>query len=712
MANVPTPAQACDLWKQKDAQFSGSRAAIAEARRWLNREVAPTLPPEWQGPQDIALTLPQPTTLPLHTLQVMGRKRPAYRRIPIGTGMSQRERSSKIEEYDDALLTALEHQGGPIWTVLADALLNDGECAVLAYPQAVAWEQFPPFGDVCDCGAAEDEPCADSCASHTPQARYHRDSQGRRPDDAYYAESGKRRTFNRHAGKTTAAYDELMVDYKARHIPLMARVVTASMCRPLPGPNGRLKGLLIRSSMTVDDLEERGYTWIGGEGSPGQGQPEHTHTPSTFQQSCTVTELWLPGSVTYYVGDGAGSQYYPTAAPANVRKGAAPEDEGAGTIDLAAEYGLDTLLASYHYGIHFAAESDPDKRGVPFLGPFLPSFAAAQNVVAAQNAHIWRFGFEGIGIVPDKDTPRELLMEHGKPRRVSIPMMEAVVLPGQTVGLQHPGVSPDVDKMVAFLLGAVAQEGPNVGAFGGPGPASGHDRSLMRAHLEDAYDLVLEGLLGAWMFLGTTLNECATAVARTSGHAVPVTITTTQQQGSDTLQVRTYREMSADLCDGVYDVEAYFPNAEGENLPYAQLLAEWTLNGLIPHLTFLEKGMGDPSPERTMVQIEAEKFLFKTPEGQQTLNEMIAQELGDQKAQEAFRLQQQGRMLPDGTPAAAAQGLPPPSPGVAAVAAAPGAGAMTGTNVPNVVQSALGGIVAGGIGSGPMVADQTAVMAR
>jgi hypothetical protein len=203
------------------------------------------------------------------------------------------------------------------------------------------------------------------------------------------------------------------------------------------------------------------------------------------------------------------------------------------------------------------------------------------------------------------------------------------------------------------------------------------------------------GAIGAWRWLGTTLVECASKIAESQSHSVPVYTSTDVADG----QRRNYAEMTADLADGLYDLTAYYPNAEGENLPWAQLLAEWTLQELIPHQQFLEKGLGDQSPERTIVDIQTEKFLFKTPQGQQILAEMVAEQLGGQREQQAFKLQQQGLITPDGTPTQAMQGMPQP-----------GQGQLTGMGVPNATNSALGGIIQGGLQTGAMRADAAATM--
>jgi hypothetical protein len=160
--------------------------------------------------------------------------------------------------------------------------------------------------------------------------------------------------------------------------------------------------------------------------------------------------------------------------------------------------------------------------------------------------------------------------------------------------------------------------------------------------------------------------------------------------------VRQARELTSDMCQGVYDYWAEYPPEEGENLPYAQMLMQWSLEGRIPLRQALEKGLGDESPDETMIEIQTEKLLFNTPQGQQYLFQLVGKKLDDEKMAQLFAAVQGGQAMPDGTPTAALPGGGQP----------PGAsGQLQGTNPPQPVNSAIGGIMAGAIGAGPMRQD-------
>lgn len=674
--NDPKPAEISALWTAKQREFTESRKRIRLVRQWLARKVEPEIPAEFQAQAKVGVKLAFPLTTSLHTISIMARKRPLLKRTPIGSGMSPMQKATRIESWANGCLTELECQAGPLWKPLVASLFNQGEVACLAYPMMAHWEDFPDFN------------------ADNPPERHQRDRQDREPSDDYY---GGKRTFVLDGKRTQKAFDEYANDYKAHRIPLVARIVPAEQCLPIPGPGGRLDGLLIKSYYTEDDLREQGYSWAGGTAHPGVGR---TDSDSGGNRSMCLMELWKKGGVAYYAGE---TTYGMTDGL--VTRGVSLYEEttrrgGSTAIDLEKEYGLNKLLAHYAYGLHLPDEENPDLKGVPFLWPFIDQIAAAQNLITAKVAHTWRWAYGGVAVQADPDMPSEMLLEDGAPRKVVIPPMTAVVVPGQVTPLVHPGTAPEVDQSIGFLLGDVRNEMPSAAAMGGDGAASGHDRSLIRAHLEDAYGMVLgdaddySGALGAWRWLGSTLVECASAVAKSKDMSVPVYVSAQTNDG----ERRKYSEMTAGLCDGLYDLTAFYPNAEGENLPWAQLLAEWTLQELIPQQMFLEKGMGDQSPERTIVDIQVEKFLFKTPQGQQILGEMVVEQLGGEREQEAFKLQQEGRLSPDGTPTDAMQGVG-------------GQGQLTGTAVPNGTDSALGGIIAGGLQTGQLRNDAAATMA-
>jgi hypothetical protein len=167
--------------------------------------------------------------------------------------------------------------------------------------------------------------------------------------------------------------------------------------------------------------------------------------------------------------------------------------------------------------------------------------------------------------------------------------------------------------------------------------------------------------------------------------------------------VRKAQELTQDTCQGVYDFWCEYPTESGDNLPYAQMLFGWAQEGMLPLRQALEKGLGDESPDETMIEIQTEKLLFHTPQGQQYLFQLVGKKLDDEKMAQLFAAVQGGQAMPDGTPTAAL-------PGGGAPPGGPTGAPLPGTQPPNPVASAVGGIMAGASGAGPMRQDVLAGM--
>jgi hypothetical protein len=225
--------------------------------------------------------------------------------------------------------------------------------------------------------------------------------------------------------------------------------------------------------------------------------------------------------------------------------------------------------------------------------------------------------------------------------------------------------------------------------------------------LQDAYDDVLNGGLQAMTFVGSMCTEIADRIVDNYDVTVPV-YCSVQPKGMRQ-SVRQAQELTADMCGGVYDFWAEYPAESGDNLPFAQMLFQWSLEGRIPLRQALEKGLGDESPDETMIEIQTEKLLFNTPQGQQYLFQLVGKKLDDQKMAQLFSAVQSGQAMPDGTPTAALPGQGQPPPGQPGAPGAP-TGQLQGTQAPQPVNSAIGGIMAGATGAGPMRSDVLAGM--
>lgn len=675
---IPTPGQVAQLWRSRYAEMQETRSRAKSVRDWLAGKVDPVVPKDFAEAAKMGIKLPHAVTLALHTVQLLSHKRPRLRRTAIGKSVTARRKASELELWVNAALETIEDQHGAWWRPLVDLLFNQGCGAVLCFPSAAGWENWPDFLDS-ESGAVR--------------------SQFARNRDGLDAESPSvkgKLVVNKRRSKE--AYDDYLLDWKARQIPIVIRVIGVDQCLPILGPGHRLDGLIVRSQYAEEDLRARGYRWRFGDGHVGTGQdPDYQRSRGLYPQF-TLYEFWQPGRVTYFVGQG-------TTAPASdgsnltIANKVVDGEERRAVVDLKADFGISRLPGIWVWGANFASETDPDLRGIPFLWPFLSVFGGMNNLATAKLAHHWEFAYGGWFIEANAEAPPELVMEKGRPRKLKIEPMKAQYIAGKPSPAVHPGTNHDSSELLELMLGAVKEEGPNSAASGGAGATSGHDRSLIRAMLEDAYSDVLDGGLEAAEFVGEMTAEIGDRLVEHFKTTVPVYVSTRPEGAKGVM--RQALELTQDMTDGVYDFDAEYPPEQGENLPYAQMLMQWSIEHRIPLRQALEKGMADESPDETMIEILVERLLFETPQGQQYLYELAAQEIGDERMRELFQAQQSGQATADGTPTAAlpaGQGQP--------TGQLAGAGPM-----PIAANSAVGGIVAGGLQTGALRRDALATMA-
>src|SRR5215472_3834063 len=659
-SDVPTCGQLATMWWSKYNEFQTSRLRVRDCRDWLNNRWDPVVPKDFaQVAGNLAIKLPYAVTVPLHAVQMLSGKRPRLRRDPMGKSITARTNASDLEVWANSAISAIEEQHGAFWRPLMDMLFNQGSAAVLCFPASAGWENMPSFID---------------------------------------EDGGVYRQWKSDKGvkASKAEYEDYLLDWRARQVPIAIRVIGVDQCLPILGPGHRLDGLIVRSQYSQEELEARGYRWRFADGGHvGTGyDPDYMSQSRGMYPKFTLYELWRPGSVVYYIGQGVTAPATDGSNLTIAHRIASGGDTNLAAVDLARDFGITRLCGTWVWGCNFASETDPDRRGVPFLWPFLSVFQGMNNLATAKLAHTWQHAFGGWFIPANADVSPDLVLENGRPREIDVQPMKAQYVAGNPVPATHPGTNKDVDELMGLMLGAVHEEAPSAAAGGGPGATSGHDRALIRSMLQDAYDDVLNGGLQAMTFVGSMATEIADRIVEHYDVTVPV-YCSVQPKGMRQ-SVRQAQELTQDMCQGVYDFWCEYPPEEGENLPYAQMLMQWSIEGRIPLRQALEKGQGDESPDETMIEIQTEKLLFNTPQGQQYLFQLVGKKLDDQKMAQLFAAVQGGQAMPDGTPTAALPGGgAPPGP----------TGQLQGVQTPNPVNSAIGGIVQGALGAGPMRQD-------
>jgi len=661
-AEIPTAGQMATMWWSKYNEMQTTRLRVRDCRDWLANRWDPIVPKDFaEVAGNLGIKLPYGITVALHAVQMLSSKRPRLRRDPMGKSIGARSNASDLEVWANACVTAVEEQHGAFWRPLMDMLFNQGCAAVLCFPASAGWENMPSYVD--EDGAVKRQ---------------------------WKADSSKRSVQN---------YEDYLLDWKARQVPISIRVIGVDQCLPILGPGHRLDGLIVRSQYSREQLEAQGYKWRFGEtGHVGAGwDPDYMSQTRGLYPKFTLYELWRPGSVVYYIGEGVTA---PATDGSNLTVAYREGTDGRvnpAFVDLKRDFGITRLCGTWVWGCNFASETDPDRRGVPFLWPFLSAFQGMNNLATAKLAHAFQHSFGGWFIPANADVTPDLVLEDGRPREITIQPMKAQYVAGTPVPASHPGTGKDVDELMGLMLGAVHEEAPSAAAGGGPGATSGHDRALIRSMLQDAYDDVLNGGLQAMTFVGSMCTEIADRIV--DNYEVTVPVYCSVQPKGMRQNVRKAQELTQDMTGGVYDFWCEYPPEEGENLPYAQMLMQWSIEGRIPLRQALEKGLGDESPDETMIEIQTEKLLFNTPQGQQYLFQLVGKKLDDQKLAALFQAVQSGQATPDGTPTAALpQGPQGPT------------GQLPGTNPPQPVNSAIGGIMAGAAGGGPMRQDVLASM--
>src|SRR5258708_1582622 len=247
---VPTAAQVARLWTSKYQEFAETRKRSRAVRDWVAGKVDPIVPKDFAEAASMGIKLPHAVTLALHTVQMLSHKRPRLRRTAVGKSVTARRKASELELWTNAAIETIEDQHGAFWRPLVDMLFNQGCAAVLCFPAAAGWENWPEFVD--DGGAVV--------------SRYARNRDGL---DASSPSLKTKFTVNKRQSK--GAYDDFVLDWKARQIPIVVRVVGVDQCLPILGPGHRLDGLIVRSQHTEEDLRASGYRWRFGEGHVGIG---------------------------------------------------------------------------------------------------------------------------------------------------------------------------------------------------------------------------------------------------------------------------------------------------------------------------------------------------------------------------------------------------------------------------------------------------------
>ncbi len=604
----------------------------------------------------LRVRLPQGTVVPLKTVNVLQRKRPRLKRAR-GMGILKMQKSSHVEKWVNAALETVQLSDKPLfdWAKLVELLFNEGEAGIVVMPIDAHWEKVPSFKD-------ENKRIR---SMYRKTAKNERAKEGDKVDEE----------------KSYKAYEATLTDYQARRLPWTIRVIHASDCYPLFGPNDQLDGMVVRSIYSRDALIQRGYRWTGMD--------DHLSPVDGF----TGTSYSGPEVTVYeWYGRNVDGDIYVEYEVEGKDTWTEVDDKRVDVaINLTEEYGLTRLPCTYKWGWHFDTK-DPQDKGVPFIYPFIQSLLGVDSLATATTFHTWWLAFGGKFYKPDPELPAEAWLVNGVPRKMDMEPMTWQALPGQVQDVGNRNVGEDVHRLIALMAGATEQEMPGGGggAFGAGTAQSGIDRSMMRNYLEDSVSQVFLGGKEAYEFAGEILLELACHLADEYEEGIPVYANIDpgpKAEGSSQEESELIILESGD-AGLIYDMTAYFPTKHGEFLAQGQQLAEFVKQELATFEEFREMVFGDESPEETRVAIQVNKLL-NSELGQMYVMELAMEYLGEEKMKQMVKLQQQNMMTESGTPTAALTGVIPGNPG----------NVMSGMGRASSGKQQLGGVVAAGLGN-------------
>jgi hypothetical protein len=682
------------VWNESMPRFMRSRENILLCRDIeAGREVSP-LPSTFddEAADSLVPKLPQRQLLPLRLTSTLGAKRPKIKRTAIGPGLRAQKNADDLETWLNAVLEQVVD-----WREIVGRGIQDGEYAVIVLPSTADCTNFPDFIDT---------------LTGKPAKRYWRDKQGRAPDEPGW--SGRR-----HIGSTRKAYREEVLDYLARRLPFMVRVVSATDCIPIFGPRNRLEGLAVRTLYTKNSLIRRQYRWImeGKEmgnkmlltpeetGAQDYGEGGHVYLYEYYG----LDEKSLP-YVSYSVG-GCDTWY-------------ADEDpDNPACINLFEEYGLTRLPVIYSYGMRFANDN-PDEKAVPFLLPLASVILNIEANLGSATVYARRMAFPAYVETPNPNSPVENLPEASDLRVMELPSGGGIIRANGNIAPLVPGsMGQDVRWLTAVQMEALSDSSPNEAATGGNTQAqSGHAMTLSREYLEVANSMILEGGRTAYEQVASLILEIAIGIQRKFEKSIPVyenveVPPTEKSKGTESRQVI---ELKEEWVGPVYDVQAIYPK-DSANIAEIQQVADLADRGYATFEDVMEvRGKSSPALERA--KIFADQW-FKSDQGIAEVAALVARLRGEDERAAQLEMQTGGHITESGFPVdaldpeavqaeqmmaeqAMAMGMDPAMMQEAAAGGMPGGGGMQppqnpqmgGMQTPDYAANTLNATVAGEMG--------------
>lgn len=720
-----------ELYEEYWPKWEPARARIQEVRDSLKKKTQFRLPEDFDvpGKESLIVRFPSKITVPLQIVNLLEKEPPKLTRYAINPSLRAQSVATDVETWINAVCLLLVP-----WRKLVEKIFLDGACAVGAIPMPAHWRQAPTFLDVVDkkrwsklsakrreeyrADDDEDEYAKrDDDGDKLPKSRYFRDARGRSADDSWYSDiprNGKPRKFKESRKHTRKAWQEERTHWLARRLPFVVRVESPMDCIPFFGEEDELIGLLVKTALKEEDAIYQDLIWdktaavFKDESDDGEG--------------ITLLEYWHYNKkrepcVTYSVN---GLE----------TKRRVEDDEVEAQINLQEEYGLSRLPWTWSWGLRLDSGNIAE-RAIPYNWAVLDVLTAMEAVATSILIHTYSCAFGGWAIDVNQEIALKnpsIVMDGSKPRTYTFKPLQVMNVPGRPYPLVHPGPGGAVDQLMGMFAAQADAMSPSQAAFGGGGASSGHDRALSREFLEAAMDQVKDGALKAWEFIGECLLEGACGLIEMIDEddaTIPVFENEPIQQINDvgvgstkTAKYRKPLEFKPDWIGNIYDLEAYYPKSVGENSVMLEQLANHFTQGLVTWREYREKGWGDDSPERTLIEVWIDQYL-RTDAGRMEIARLAEEMMRGEFEEEKQKWVDDGQMLPDGTPVdalvegAVLPGQEPPAMAPESVPAppdgsVPGEGLIS-TDMPGDPRKVLAATIGAQSGTGPRQNDAQAI---
>lgn len=648
------------------------------------------------GADQYIAAIPHPRTVPQRALQGVIKSRP-HLGIPLGPkglGITGQRLTTRVEQPLNAICE--DERAGFQWETSCATILFEGWCAGITILDPADWLKHPSAWD-------DDK-------SRTWKRRYRVDEHGRSEDQENY--SGKV-----DSSRARKLHQMDLDVHRARNVPIRHRAISIRNSAPIFGPDLSVEGLLISQEFSTSYLRRKYRFGEGGLTTPtGSNAQDGTGGTTSYSGDGTMTliEAWLIDEdglpyVSYCVKGRGGS-----AIEAKWKGG--DYDGQIATIDLKSRFGLARLPVTWAWGLGNPAETNPDRRAMGFLEPFMQGWSSVRAKMTAINVATMFGGFPIL--IEESDGPGIAIsgeggIEDDEPNKPDLqPLKITSATPGTKLRvLEIQAVNPEVFKAIDLELGANESESPGKSNK----DQSGFSQSMAEAFEERALTTVQKGLKALYEAHGSFTLEAGKRLpergrdpdVKGSGYAPIMVFASTDVPPTDKPGADNHNEpmeLDPDLIDETFNCVARY--AASMSIPEEQQSMEAVARNLKTRRRHLED-KGDENPEQTEIELMLEA-IRGTPEWQKYAMKLMSEAQGAEELEEIARAQAEGLADEDGLATGLELGVapvPPPGAMQALQQGAPGVpvdGSVTGGAAPNYGQSALAGIAAGGSMAGPI----------